>query len=712
MVSDRNRRTARFDQRMFRYGQAALAHQDWKPVRRLWRENPAPRDDIQPGLMLVQKGAATDSALLWVGLVAHDADWGTPGGPAGETVDVQVTLTGRDDPGLEPRTETVTLHWFDVGAAEREITQWHLGTRFFHGHLRIENLTADRWYTATASPTSATLAAELGTGPLPVCQVRTLPSRLEIGERLSVFTASCYDADTDRAGDIGAGYEAAFAEHSADSVPRPDMSWFTGDAIYADAPWWLYGTMARHTPRTYGLLEYWSAWGMQRRAGLHTPGGRGREALHPLLTNGPNWFLPDDHEFWNNWPHATVLARHSYRNRVRGAHGRVFRWLADRRDTIGDDAVGVPRDPGSAPRNNRAAQNYLPVHPDEWGTWARAAFDLFGSFQTPSVRDRDTGRISWGARDDNDEHRPPRTTPRYEVHRPLNQLLQTVEVDPIRVALLDTRTRRVRKFHHPLHSTFVDTAALEQLIDYAREAPILFLVLAQPVLRKPVRCVPGKHARESLRTRLATQDRGIEDYCHQYQRFWTDLIEARAGRPTITVGGDIHRSYVAHAPALSLVEVVASPMSLVTGLAMLDGPRDAVRKVRGLWARPEADEYAEGGVLLDDVADLFKGPDDLPPPSLRPGVGRGATILASLPGHGDGNPGFATLLLDRRSDRSVRLEVTLRPRGRAGRSATPCRRVVFDLSTEPTGEPSVIHLSGPEFDPTRDSRPTSVGGRG
>ena len=42
--------------------------------------------------------------------------------------------------------------------------------------------------------------------------------------------------------------------------------------------------------------------------------------MRSLLTNGPNWFLADDHEFWNNWPHATVTAHHSYGNIGRALH--------------------------------------------------------------------------------------------------------------------------------------------------------------------------------------------------------------------------------------------------------------------------------------------------------------------------------------------------------------------------------------------------------
>lgn len=674
MVAGRPGPRQRFDQRLFRYGQAALAHGSWRPVVRLWRENPPAANDIQPGIMVAQKDAEVDRAHLWLGLVAHDQ--------TGTSVEVTVTLTDEQDPEAAPRTEQVELHWFDI-SSEAPTTGWAPGTRFFHTHLTIAGLVPDRWYRARARATEPELEAALGLEPTVTCRVRTLPRRLEVGRQLSVFTASCYDIDTDIDDNIGRAYQNAFAEYRPDRDPHPDLSWFTGDAVYADAPWWLYGTMARFTPRTYGLLEYWSAWGKQRRDGMRA-----------LLTNGPNWFLPDDHEFWNNWPHATVLARHSYRNRVRAAGGMLGRWLNDRFNPVGVDQVGAPRDPAVAPSRNRAAQNYLPVHPDEWDQWSRAAFDLFGSFQTRSVRDRETGRITYGERDDpdadgnpRDPRRPPRDTPLYEVHRPLNQVLQTIEIDPVHVALLDTRTRRVRKFHHPLHSNFVDQEYLTELLDFAERAPILFLVLAQPVLRLPVGCTVNGHQPDKRR-----QDRGMEDYCHQYQRFWTGLMQARRGRPTITVGGDIHRSYVGHAPALSLVEVVASPMSLVTGQAFLNGLRTRKRK---LLHRPdEADPYATGAAVVEDVSALFVGPDpDAPPaPELPddPGLRR-AVSVAHLPYADEGDPGFATMLIRREGETLVRLDVALHPRDPVAQGEFGLtRRVGFDLHTDRTGPGSVV----------------------
>jgi hypothetical protein len=335
----------------------------------------------------------------------------------------------------------VALEWFGM-ESEKAVTCWAAGTRFFHAHVTVHGVAPDSWYGVAvripdpARPQPTTLET--------TCRARTLPAEIAVGApALQVFTASCYDVDTDVHDRLEAAYRTLFT-----GEPGPDMTWILGDATYADAPFWLYATMARYTPRTYALLEYWGAWGMQYGPDADPSGGTRRPGMRSLLTNGPNWFLADDHEFWNNWPHATVTSRHSYGNIWKALKGITGRALGDLRPLAAHETVPPPDDPGVDPKD-ALVQSYLPVHPDEWGPWSRAAFDLIGSFETRSVHDRATGRITRGERDDADPLRPPGDGPRGVVHRPLNQVLQTVDLGDVQVALLDTRTRRVRKLHHP-----------------------------------------------------------------------------------------------------------------------------------------------------------------------------------------------------------------------------------------------------------------------
>jgi hypothetical protein len=69
--------------------------------------------------------------------------------------------------------------------------------------------------------------------------------------------------------------------------------------------------------------------------------------------------------------------------------------------TPGPDEV-VNRRPTRAEPKDALVQNYLPVHPG--GT----APPSTRSFETRSVRDRETGRITYGERDDDAADRPPR----------------------------------------------------------------------------------------------------------------------------------------------------------------------------------------------------------------------------------------------------------------------------------------------------------------
>ncbi|WP_214404888.1 hypothetical protein [Pseudonocardia lacus] len=623
----------RFHRWLFRYGQAALDR--GRPVApraflRSLRPPGEPVDGLRPGVLVGQKDAATDRVDLWIGCYLHAF-------PA-ESVVADVVLTALDGGAVVWRG-AVELQWFGIDC-EREITARPAGNRFFHAHRTVrEGLDPDRRYRAAVSLRGAPHTA--------TCLVRTLPAALTTGGELTVFAASCYDVDTDRDDEFATGYARVFG-----SGPGPDLTWLCGDAVYLDAPWWHYGTLARHTPRTYYLQEYWTTWG-----------GQGRPGLRPLLAAGPTWFLPDDHEFWNNWPHRSVTAHHSWAHIGRTAVNAVKRTVLP--DASSTAEAARPLDPQQAPVDP-PHQNLLPVHPDEWDDWSRGAFDLFGSFQTRSERDRETGRITVGDRDDLD--RPPvATVPPHGAHAPLNRIVQHIDLDPVRVVLLDTRTRRVRKHDKPGWSVFVDDPALDEVLEVAREAEVFVLVLAQPALTRPAH----------LSRRFGpVPDRGMEDYGHQYHRLWSELLQRRDGRPTITVGGDIHRSYVGFAESVSLVEVVASPMSLVHGMGVFDGVLDAWKRIRG-----RSDPYAPGNTLVT-IADLLT-----PPGGPAPDRTDAATCIASLP---EGCPGFSTLRFARPEPDVVRLDVALHPRNDRQESFGLTERFALRLGTR--GAPSIEHL--------------------
>ncbi|MFP5023351.1 alkaline phosphatase D family protein [Pseudonocardia phyllosphaerae] len=629
---------SRIQYALFRLGQWQLGHRG------------GPENDITPGLAVVGKDAGQHHVRLWIGTLRHGSD--------AETLDATVTVRGQA--GDAQVTTTLLRYGFDD---ERPISGWKPGTRFFHGHVLVDGLAPD----ATGTATVELAAGPGGDAPLRAsCRIRTLPARIEVGSSFTALVGSCYDADTDDTDE----FDAAFT-HLRDEVAAPDLSLLVGDQVYADAPALFYALMARRTPRTYALLEYWTSWGMQA----------GRRGMRTMLAHGPHWFLPDDHEFWNNWPHASVTAKHSYSNIVKAAVGGLRRWAARLGRRPGAE-IPAPADPGPPP-TDPLVQSYHPVHPDEWDAWSRAAFDLYGSFQTPSVHEYETGRITRGQLDDDDPRRPPRDGPRGEVHRPLNRLVQRIDLGAVQVAMLDTRTRRVRRTDDPRYSAFVDDEYLHEVLAVAAEAPILVLVTPQPLLDPP-----GwrRKADAPLRYRLKRPaDTRTSDYTYRYGWFWDELVRARDGRPTITVGGDIHSSYLGYAPSVPLLEVVSSPMSLVAGATL---PDRLLALPRLLTGRGPHDEYAAGTVLAS-VEDLCStGPRDRSPEDHT------AVSLASL---GAGNPeGLGLLEFSRPDEHRFVVTASLHLRASLARGSTDGRQqVTAELFTDRRGPEALRVLGDP-----------------
>jgi len=369
-----------------------------------------------------------------------------------------------------------------------------------------------------------------------------------------------------------------------------------------------------------------------------------------------------------------VTSRHSFGNVLRGAAGMLRR----RRALLADTAT-LPPQPSRG-----LVENYLPVDPDEWHAYARAGFDLFGSFQTRSARDEGEAAITRGERD---EHPVPAPA------EPVNRLLQTIDLDPVRVALLDTRTRRTRRERHPVYSQFVDPDVLDEVIELASRAPIFVLVLAQPVL-KPAAWLTDRRRPERVRP---WSDHGMEHYWHQYRRFWSRLLAARNGRPTITIGGDIHRSHVGFASDLAHVEIIASPMSHVCQGRLAERGARLRAGARRLLGR----QAPEDGERIVRVADLLAGPDDAPGGApagpegpADPGDQRAAVYLARLPA---AQESFATLALTRTGPAAVRLDVQLHDRrelATAPDPVPPAAQVSFLLdAASDTGRPAVAVAS-------------------
>lgn len=126
-------------------------------------------------------------------------------------------------------------------------------------------------------------------------RLTTLPRALpKLDEKpFTVMLGSCFYERNDRAGSLGNTF------FNLPEGKRPDVKLWCGDQVYLDAPWYYHST---HT-HTRAELErmhfntYWTAWNQAGTA----------SGFNEALRRGANYFVADDHEFWNNAPNWASL---------------------------------------------------------------------------------------------------------------------------------------------------------------------------------------------------------------------------------------------------------------------------------------------------------------------------------------------------------------------------------------------------------------------
>lgn len=152
----------------------------------------------------------------------------------------------------------------------------------------IDGLAPDTLYRIGVDVSSSSLSPLEIRDPV---AIRTAPEAFEAGKKTLLATASCYFPSDHFRGNpalVGACLRAR-ARKDCEARPcassTPTAFFLTGDQIYADVPW-------------------------RRNAGhLSTFRGRYREAwsnsrMGQLLRTGGTFFVPDDHEYWNNFPES------------------------------------------------------------------------------------------------------------------------------------------------------------------------------------------------------------------------------------------------------------------------------------------------------------------------------------------------------------------------------------------------------------------------
>jgi hypothetical protein len=157
--------------------------------------------------------------------------------------------------------------------------------RAFSGVYEFRGLTPNTAFTVgvTADSGQATLAG------------RTLPAEVPSGldARFNVLLVSCFHWEEDRegrAGDVVASLTGA---------QRPHLTLLLGDQVYLDLP---------------TLMDFKddAAWLAEKFEMDYVRNWRGPAGYAKILAAAPSVAIPDDHEFWNNYPHASPIIQNSY----------------------------------------------------------------------------------------------------------------------------------------------------------------------------------------------------------------------------------------------------------------------------------------------------------------------------------------------------------------------------------------------------------------
>lgn len=290
----------------------------------------------------------------------------------------------------------------------------------------------------------------------------------------------------------------------------PVYNLWLGDQVYLDDP--RVGSLATINIHERILDRYAETWGLGGRSGF----------AH-LLDRSANWFLTDDHEFWNGYPRANITLLPHTAGRLKEQARRYFRDKAE------------------------------PSHPFHQGDWGRMAGAAFMTFQSPSFDD-DLNRF--------DDRVSP--FPDADGGSPYAGVA-TFGSDTFTVALLDTRWNRtmLRASHDNRHAGFSSEASLIKVETLLREQDhLVVLVLSRPIIGLPRRRVVFPIIAETAPA----------NYPEQYRRLLEAIeLRSRAGRPTLILGGDVHEHSARLALGGKVLEIVSSPMSLIGSLDFRPG---------------------------------------------------------------------------------------------------------------------------------------------
>ena len=215
--------------------------------------------------LAIPNEADANSATVWVGSINE-----TPGPAALEYDGLRIDLNQQAWEALDPQDPRDT---------------------FFFQRVRLDGLERFKEYSLTLRNNNGQPVAQATVTTLP----EALPS-LSDPKAFTVLLASCFYWKEDKGALV-----AAFNRLPTNA--RPDVKFLCGDQVYLDAPYYNFVATkhSRNELKALFLNTYMQTW---------APIG-GSVTMHELLRSGPNFFSPDDHEFWNNAPSSAVAVRDS-----------------------------------------------------------------------------------------------------------------------------------------------------------------------------------------------------------------------------------------------------------------------------------------------------------------------------------------------------------------------------------------------------------------
>lgn len=364
---------------------------------------------------------------------------------------------------------------------------------------------------------------------------RTLPAVDAAEDHLNVVFGSCHaiQRQPPLRRSIAEFLSRAYQEFESSAGPISFNLWL-GDQVYVDDH--VAENLRLTDPHEVIVGCYANTWGLDEH---DHPSG-----LAAMMRRSSNWYLPDDHEFWNDYPRASWTLPVRTARRV-GTHLRRYvqdNYLSNRRPRI----ATMP-------------------HPYDQGLWGRTAGAAYMAFQSPDRRrhhlfDTDTSP----------------------------ELVQEFDAHGVKFALVDTRWRRtMSKTKNPI-AGFMTAESLQHLERIlAHDGPVV-LGLSRPVIgRMPNR---GFFNEE--------WESGPESYRTQYLDLWRALAARMADhKPTIILAGDVHEHSIKATADGTLAEFTCPAMALLPTLRpVADGTRSSVlrpimnakgRAVRWWWRKAE-----------------------------------------------------------------------------------------------------------------------------